>query len=118
MPCIDHVAGNPSAPGPWFAIVLAGGTSRRWGGRDKTAVLLSGRPVLLHVVDALLPEAAAVAVVGPADHPARAAVDLAARQAGRPLIWTREEPAGGGPVAGLAAGLTALTGPTGPTGPT
>jgi molybdopterin-guanine dinucleotide biosynthesis protein A len=101
--------GRSTQAPPWLAIVLAGGTSRRWGGRDKTAVALAGRPVLLHVVGALLPEAAALAVVAPADHPARSQVEGIARRADRPLIWTREEPPGGGPVPALAAGLAGLT---------
>ncbi|HEX2805247.1 MAG TPA: NTP transferase domain-containing protein, partial [Kineosporiaceae bacterium] len=75
---------------------------------DKTAAALVDRPVLMHVIDAVLPEAGALAVVGPADHPARAQVEAAARRAERLLVWTREEPAGGGPVPGLAAGLAGL----------
>lgn len=88
-------------PGP-TAVVLAGGGSRRWGGRDKTTADLDGRPVLAHVVGGL-PAGMAVIVVGPPDHP------IAHRSwGGRPVRWTRETPPGGGPVAGLAAGLAAL----------
>ena len=100
----------------WTAVVLAGGTARRWGGRDKTAVPLGGEPVLARAVAAVLPHARAVAVVAPDDHPARAAIEGAARQAGRPLRWTREQPAGSGPVAALAAGLAALDAADGPDG--
>jgi len=85
-------------------VVLAGGESRRWSGRDKTAVLLAGRTVLEHAVRGLtsgagltLPD---VVVAGPPDHPARAALGG--------VRWVREEPPGGGPVAGLAAALAAL----------
>jgi molybdopterin-guanine dinucleotide biosynthesis protein A len=85
-------------------VVLAGGASRRWGGRDKTAVLLGGRTVLEHAVASLvagagvgLPDAV---VVGPPDHPARAVLTA--------VGWVREEPPGGGPVAGLAAALPGL----------
>jgi molybdopterin-guanine dinucleotide biosynthesis protein A len=85
-------------------VVLAGGASRRWGGRDKTAVLLGGRTVLERAVASLVAGAevglADVVVVGPPDHPARAAL-FGAR-------WVREEPPGGGPVAGLAAALPGL----------
>jgi molybdopterin-guanine dinucleotide biosynthesis protein A len=83
------------------AVVLAGGGSRRWGGRDKTAADLSGRPVLAHVVQGL-PADWPVVVVGPPDHPFAQAADPAT------VHWTREEPPGGGPVAGLAAGLAVL----------
>lgn len=92
-------------------MILAGGASRRWGGRDKTAEPLAGRPLLRHAVDAVLPDAAALVVVAPADHPARAGVEEATRRAGRPLTWTREDPPGGGPLAGLAAGVAGLAVP-------
>jgi len=92
----------------WGAIVLAGGSSRRWGGLDKTAATFAGRPVLLHAVAAVLPGAAALVVVAPAEHPARSQVELAANGARCALAWVREDPPGGGPAAGLAAGLTAL----------
>ena len=84
-------------------VVLAGGTSRRWGGRDKTAVpTADGEPLLAHVVRQAwlaLGEVPTV-VVAPADHPAR--VRLVSTG------WLLEDPPGGGPVAGLAAGSAAL----------
>jgi molybdopterin-guanine dinucleotide biosynthesis protein A len=108
----------PPAP-PWVAVVLAGGTSRRWAGRDKTAATLRGEPLLRHAVRGVLPAAAAVAVVAPAEHPARPAIEADLARVDRPLVWTREDPPGTGPVAGLAAGLAALgSGPPAPvTGP-
>jgi molybdopterin-guanine dinucleotide biosynthesis protein A len=85
-------------------VVLAGGQSRRWAGRDKTAVLLGGVPVLEHAVRGLVAAADAdlgdVVVVAPPEHPARP------RLAG--VRWVREEPPGGGPVAGLAAAVGVL----------
>lgn len=72
------------------AIVLAGGTSGRLGGLDKTALELGGVPLLDRVLAALPGPAV---VVGPA------------RPTLRPVRWIREEPAGGGPLAALAAGL-------------
>ncbi len=85
-------------------VVLAGGTSRRWGGRDKTAALLGGSAVLEHAVTGLAAGAgvglADVVVVAPPDHPARAALPG--------VRWVREEPSGGGPVAGLAAAVAVL----------
>jgi molybdopterin-guanine dinucleotide biosynthesis protein A len=86
-------------------VVLAGGSARRWGGRDKTAAVLAGRAVVLHVVEgarAVLGAAVPVVVVAPADHPA--AGELVA--GGARVV--REDPPGGGPVAGLAAGLAAV----------
>ena len=91
------------------AVVLAGGTARRWGGRDKTAFALAGEPLLAHAVRAVLPLVRAVAVVAPPAHPARRALEPYLTPG--VVLWTREEPPGGGPVAGLAAGLTALTTP-------
>src|SRR5699024_2806292 len=77
------------------AIVLCGGTSRRMGGTDKTALPLGGATVLDHLLDAL-----------PADWPVVCAgVERPTR---RKVGWTREDPPGGGPVAGIAAGLDAV----------
>ena len=81
--------------------MLAGGASRRWGGIDKTAADLAGRPVLAHAVQGL-PADLPVVVVGPAGHPFADLADPAR------VRWTREDPPGGGPVAGLVAGLAAL----------
>jgi molybdopterin-guanine dinucleotide biosynthesis protein A len=74
------------------AVVLAGGAGRRLGGADKPGVEVAGRSLLDHVLLAC-PESAQIVVVGPP------------RPTARPVGWTREEPPGGGPVAGLAAGL-------------
>jgi molybdopterin-guanine dinucleotide biosynthesis protein A len=74
------------------ALVLAGGGARRMGGADKPALLVGGLTLLDRVL--LATEAArGTVVVGPE------------RPTARPVRWTREEPPGGGPVAGLAAGL-------------
>lgn len=81
------------------AIVLCGGQSSRFGS-DKTAADLGGQPVL----DALLstlPVHWDVVCVGPARPTRRTDVR-----------WTREHPPGGGPVAGLAAGLASAAGDT------
>jgi molybdopterin-guanine dinucleotide biosynthesis protein A len=110
-PTADPTAGQPAPAVPtagWCAVLLAGGSSRRWGGVDKTRHEVAGVPLLQHAVAAVLPGACALVVVAPADHPSRPAIEAAAAAAERPLVWTREEPPGGGPVAGLAAGLVAL----------
>ncbi|GHC37103.1 NTP transferase domain-containing protein [Streptomyces cinnamoneus] len=74
------------------AVVLAGGAARRLGGADKPAVRVGGRPLLDRVLSACA-GAGRTVVVGPR------------RPTVRPVTWTREEPPGGGPLAGLAAGL-------------
>lgn len=73
-------------------IVLCGGTSRRLGGADKTRASLAGTTVLDHLLDAI-PSTWAVVCVGEE------------RSTTRSVQWCRESPAGGGPVAGVAAGL-------------
>jgi molybdopterin-guanine dinucleotide biosynthesis protein A len=92
----DGTAGAPvdGHPGLDAVLVLAGGRSARLG-TDKTRVLLGGVSVLDRLLRGLadvVPQAPVV-VVGPR------------RPTVRPVVWCREEPPGGGPVAGLACGL-------------
>lgn len=75
-----------------LVIVLCGGTSRRLGGRDKTRESLAGTTVMDYLLDSL-PSDWTVVCVGEA------------RATTRRVLWCRESPAGGGPVAGIAAGL-------------
>jgi molybdopterin-guanine dinucleotide biosynthesis protein A len=81
---------------PWSrrvtAVVLAGGASRRFA-PDKLAEQLEGQLLLDRVLESLPEQVTEVIVVG------------AAREVARPVIFTSEEPAGGGPAAGLIAGL-------------
>jgi molybdopterin-guanine dinucleotide biosynthesis protein A len=74
------------------AIVLAGGRGRRLGGVDKPGLLVGRLSLLDHVLDAV-GQAQRVVVVGPE------------RPTGRTVLWCREEPAGAGPVAAIAAAL-------------
>jgi molybdopterin-guanine dinucleotide biosynthesis protein A len=77
------------------AVVPAGGAARRLGGADKPALTVGGQRLLDRVLAACA-GARATVVVGPR------------RPTVRPVRWTREVPAGGGPLPALAAGLAAL----------
>lgn len=74
------------------AIVLAGGLARRLDGADKAMLPVAGMPMLRHVLDAVAAAERRI-VVGPQ------------RALGADVIWCRETPPGGGPVAGIAAGV-------------
>ena len=76
----------------WTAIILTGGTSRRFGS-DKSQVMISGHS-LLDAILLSLPAELRVIVVGPEPLSSVRAVQI-----------TREQPIHGGPVAGIAAGL-------------
>jgi CTP:molybdopterin cytidylyltransferase MocA/uridine kinase len=73
------------------AVVLAGGASQRFV-PDKLAEQVEGQPLLDRVL-ASLPEHVTVVVVG------------SQREVARPVIFTSEDPPGGGPAAGLVAGV-------------
>ena len=84
-----------ASEGPRFdAIVLAGGEARRFGG-DKALVEFDGETLLARAVNAVS-AARHIVVVGEQ------------RGAITGVEWTQESPAGGGPVAALAAGLAAI----------
>jgi molybdopterin-guanine dinucleotide biosynthesis protein A len=78
--------------GRWDAIVLAGGAARRLDGADKPGLDVGGTSMLDRVVEACA-GAGRVVVVGPR------------RPLAQPVTWTREEPAGSGPVAAIAAAV-------------
>ena len=73
------------------AIVLCGGSSTRLGD-DKALVEVGGATLLDRALDAVAGAQVTIAV-GPR------------RDTARSVVWTIEDPAGGGPVAGIAAGL-------------
>lgn len=81
------------------AVVLAGGRGERLGGVDKAALRVGGTSLLERAVTATAGARSRV-VVGPE------------RQGVAGVTWTLEEPAGGGPVAGIVAGLAVLPGDT------
>jgi len=74
------------------AVILAGGTAARMGGVDKASIEI-GDVTLLERALAATMSALEVVVVG---HQVPAS---------RPVTWTLEDPAGGGPAAALLAGL-------------
>jgi molybdopterin-guanine dinucleotide biosynthesis protein A len=76
------------------AVVLAGGRGSRMGGPHKPGVVVAGRRLLDHALAAAA-GAVRIVVVGDVEVPPG-------------VLLTREEPAFGGPVAGLEAGLRAL----------
>jgi molybdopterin-guanine dinucleotide biosynthesis protein A len=74
------------------AVVLAGGTGARMGGVDKASIEIEDVTLLERSLAATM-SALEVVVVGEQV------------PTSRPVTWTREDPAGGGPAAGLLAGL-------------
>ncbi|MFF8295589.1 DUF6457 domain-containing protein [Streptomyces globisporus] len=77
-------------------MVLAGGAAKRLGGADKPGVRVGGRALLDRVLAAC-------------DGAARTVVVGDRRATVRPVLWTREVPQGGGPLAALGAGLKLTT---------
>ncbi|GAA0668726.1 NTP transferase domain-containing protein [Streptomyces thermocarboxydovorans] len=89
---LEH-PGRPGGGAPAYdAVVLAGGAARRLGGTDKPAVRVGGRTLLDRVLTACAGARTTVVVADP-------------RPTARPVVWAREEPPGGGPLAALEAGL-------------
>ena len=74
------------------AVVLTGGSGTRMGGVDKASIELDGVTLLERSL-AATQTAVEVVVVGEQV------------PTSRPVTWTREDPRGGGPAAGLLAGL-------------
>lgn len=82
---------------PFDALILAGGRGARLGGRDKAALPVAGQTLLERSLAAVA-GARRVVVVGPVQVPDGVA-------------QVSEDPPGGGPVAGIAAGVAALSDP-------
>lgn len=87
--------GRAPDPGRVGAVVLAGGTAARMDGVDKAAIELRGVTLLERALSATV-TAVEVVVVG------------APVPTTRPVTFTTEDPRGGGPAAGLLAGLRAF----------
>jgi molybdopterin-guanine dinucleotide biosynthesis protein A len=81
----------------WAAVIVTGGTAARLGGTDKAGLEHAGR-TLLEGALAAVAGAAEILVVGPET------------QTGVPVRFVREDPPGGGPLAGVATGVAALDG--------
>ncbi len=79
---------------PWYAVVIAGGSSRRFGS-DKLSAVLGGATVLDHALSDI-PADWQILVVGPR------------REVDRAVTFVSEEPAGSGPGAALVAGARAV----------
>ncbi|MFI0238385.1 DUF6457 domain-containing protein [Streptomyces sp. NPDC016845] len=95
---MTEAAGPVHGTPAYDAVVLAGGAARRLGGADKPGVRVGGRALLDRVLAACAGARSTVVVAEP-------------RPTARPVRWTREEPAGSGPLAALDAGLHALNSP-------
>lgn len=98
--CLLEGGDNQNVKPSVTVLVLAGGSSRRFGSDKLAALLPDGRSVLDHCLLGM-PAGWDVVVVGPS-RPVPSAV------AGR-VRFVRESPAGGGPLAGVAAGLALVT---------
>ncbi|MEO5652211.1 MAG: NTP transferase domain-containing protein [Marmoricola sp.] len=85
-------ANSGDISGELGGIVLTGGSAVRLEGADKATIEIAGTTMLEHVLGALS-EVPDVVVVG------------SEVETSRPVTWRREDPVGGGPAAGLLAGL-------------
>ncbi|MGW7362637.1 NTP transferase domain-containing protein [Streptomyces sp. NPDC054841] len=88
-----------TADAEYDAIVLAGGAAKRLGGADKPGVSVGGRALLDRVLTVCRGAGRTVVVGG-------------RRATARPVLWARETPSGGGPLAALDAGLRQTSAPT------
>ena len=86
---------RPTDPGRVAAVVLAGGTAARMDGADKAAIELRGVTLLERTLSATFTAVEVVVVGDPVPTT-------------RPVTFTVEDPRGGGPAAGLLAGLRAF----------
>ena len=89
---------SPGSPAELGGVVLSGGGAARFQGADKASMEVGGTTLLEHVLAALA-EVTEVVVVGE---------ELVTS---RPVTFVREDPVGGGPAAGLLAGLTGFPRP-------
>ncbi|EGJ75967.1 putative molybdopterin-guanine dinucleotide biosynthesis protein [Streptomyces sp. Tu6071] len=93
---VGRGGGAGGASGAYDAVVLAGGGARRLGGADKPGLRVGARTLLDRVLTACEGARTTVVVAVP-------------RPVARPVVWAREDPPGGGPLAALDAGLRHVT---------
>jgi len=86
------------------AVVLAAGSSQRMGGENKLLSLLGGRPLIAHVVDALLASAARPIVVVTGHQ----AADVRAALAGRAVEFAHNPDFASGLASSLRVGIGAV----------
>ena len=80
------------------AIIMVGGRAQRLGGVNKPWLHVQGKPIIDHILDAVQPYVQDCVLVG----------DAPADWSNPRVTWTRETPAGAGPVAAVRAGLTVV----------
>jgi molybdenum cofactor cytidylyltransferase len=97
-------AAPPARPGEVAAIVLAAGQSRRMGEDNKLLALVDGRPMVTHVVDAMLASRASPVIVVTGHQADRVREALA----DRPVQWCHNPDFAEGLSTSLRAGLDAL----------
>jgi molybdenum cofactor cytidylyltransferase len=95
---------KPARPGKVAALVLAAGQSRRMGRQNKLLAPVDGKPLVAHMVDAVLGSRAGpvVVVTGHEEDAVRAALGE------RPVIWAHNPHFAEGLSTSLKAGLDAL----------
>ena len=99
------MTGQPMSHSPRSAAILAGGQATRFGGRDKSALVIDGRAILDRQIFALSPVIDDLLIVGRADTGlAPAGGATAERRAARVIP---DIVPGCGPLGGLHAALTA-----------
>jgi molybdopterin-guanine dinucleotide biosynthesis protein A len=90
------------------AAILAGGRAVRFGGRDKSALVIGGRSILERQIAELLRVTDDVLVVGAEEGTGRFLVELAHPKSPRPLFrLVPDRVSGCGPLGGLDAALAA-----------
>lgn len=79
----------------WSALILTGGTSNRFGS-DKSEAIFNGKALIDFLISSI-PAGVAVVIVGPDRDEFPSTIQI-----------IKEDPPGGGPVAGIAAGLSLI----------
>ncbi len=86
-----------AAPAPVCGLLLAGGKSRRMGGRDKAFLTLGGKPLLQRVLETVAPQVGALVINANGDPAAYAAFGLP--------VAGDSVPGFAGPLSGVLTGM-------------